>query len=124
MSGMSITHPRLACGLMLAVSSSMCIACVLTIGTGWRTIMVAAMCTSAVVHAVSVPAGRPSDILRFWRMMHVALTIMLMVQMLPDGPPKDPIHFLLPVLGLMPIIALATIRQSIGRSAALVPING
>lgn len=124
MSATGITPSRIACALMLGISLCACIACVLTIGTGWRTIMASAMSTSAVVHAVSVPGDGPSATLRTWRMLHVALTMIVMMQMLPDAPVSDPMTFLLPVLALIPIVAIATIRQSVGRSAALVPIIG
>jgi len=122
MSNMSIARPRLVCGLMLGLALCMSIACVVTIGPGWRTIVTVALCTGGVVHALAVPGERSSDMLRLWRMTHVGLTVVCMSIMLPDHPVGNAVMHLLPVLTLLPLVAMATIRQSVGRSAALVPM--
>ena len=121
MSTVEMSRPRLACAIMLAASIALCIASVIVTGIGWRTIVAVAMLTSSVVHALSVPGDRASDTLRHWRMAHVALMIVTMNAMTPaDGMDRA---MAMPMLALIPLVAMATIRQMVGRSAALVPLQ-
>lgn len=120
MSNLGIPHPRLVCAAMLGIALALCAVSGITLGAGWRTLIATMLCTTAVVHAVSLPDDRQSDVLHHWRMIHVGVVIVCMNGMIPSRA-FDRME-LLPIMAMLPIVAMATIRQAVGRPAAIVPL--